>query len=181
MPRTLIAFTGKMGAGKSTAAKALTNRGYTRIRFAGPLKSMMAQLGLNEREIDGDLKELPCALLGGKTPRFAMQTIGTEWGRDTISSSLWVDVFKHTVNKLPDYIPVVVDDCRFPNEAQAIRDLGGHIVKVTRPNLTIASLHSSEMAELPFYAVLENNTDDIYVLAGLIEQLRRNQSWARSA
>ena len=44
---------------------------------------MLYQLGLGEAHIEGALKEVPCELLGGKTPRYAMQTLGTEWGRDT--------------------------------------------------------------------------------------------------
>lgn len=125
----LIALTGPAGAGKSTAAKHLVARhGYRVEKFAGPLKDMLRGFGLTERHIEGDLKEVPCDLLGGKTPRYAMQTLGTEWGRDLISPSLWVDTWSsRAATGL-----VVCDDCRFPNEAAAVRALGGVIVRVVR-------------------------------------------------
>jgi hypothetical protein len=59
-----VALTGLAGSGKSTAALHLVNRhGFERVRFAGPLKAMVRALGLTDREIDGDLKEVPCGLL----------------------------------------------------------------------------------------------------------------------
>jgi hypothetical protein len=66
----------------------VNHRGFARVRFAGPLKAMMAALGCTNAEIDGDRKEVPCDLLGGKSPRWAMQTLGTEWGRKLIGDDL---------------------------------------------------------------------------------------------
>lgn len=125
----LIALTGLAGAGKSVIAKHLVAKhGYRVEKFAGPLKDMLRGFGLTERHIEGDLKELPCELLGGQTPRYAMQTLGTEWGRNIISPSLWVDAWSSRAAAGP----VVCDDCRFPNEAAAVRALGGIIVRVVR-------------------------------------------------
>src|SRR3974390_129308 len=130
--RRIIGLTGKLKSGKSEAAKILCARGFTRVRFAGTLKAMMYCLGLNEDQIEGNLKETPCDLLCGKTPRYAMQTIGTEWGRDTIGRSLWVNAWKHAVSKQRDFIPVVADDVRFDNEVEAVRSLGGIVVRIQR-------------------------------------------------
>ena len=64
-------------SGKSTAASvpvsSSTGSPQDRVSFAGPLKAMMAALGLSSEQIDGSLKETPCDLLCGKTPRQAMQ------------------------------------------------------------------------------------------------------------
>jgi hypothetical protein len=66
----VIGFAGSMYAGKSTAAARLVSRfGFHRVRFAGPLKAMMAALGLSHEEIEGSLKETPSELLCGKTPQ----------------------------------------------------------------------------------------------------------------
>lgn len=145
-PRTLIAFTGLAGSGKSTAAAHLVNHhGFQRIRFAGPLKAMLAALGCTPTEIDGDRKEAPCELLGGKTPRHAMQTLGTEWGRDLIASDLWIRAFNAALAKMPVGVPVVVDDCRFPNEAEAVKAAGGIVVRIERPGAgASAAGHKSE-------------------------------------
>lgn len=156
--RTIIAFTGLAGSGKSTAAAHLVvAHRFTRLRFAGPIKDMMAALGLSKREIDGDLKEQPCDLLGGRTPRYAMQTIGTEWGRDLIAPDLWIRAFHAAVNKLPHGKPVVVDDCRFPNEADAIRSLGGALVRLMRAGAGTTSQHQSEGQELGEAIRISNN------------------------
>lgn len=177
--RTLIAFTGLAGSGKSTAAKHLVDHhGFTRIRFAGPLKDMMRALGLNEREIERDLKEKPCELLGGKTPRYAMQTVGTEWGRDLIAPDLWIRAFNAALAKVPAGTPVVVDDCRFPNEADAIRVAGGALVRVERPGAGAGAIgHSSEAHQLPTIGTILND-DGMSELLFRVDALLRDLSWA---
>lgn len=136
----VVAFTGPAGCGKSTAADALEEVGFARVKFAAPLKAMLRAFygacGLTEdeieRRIEGDLKEEPCALLGGKTPRFAMQTLGTEWGRVMIAPDLWVNAWANrAANEIEGGRRVVCDDCRFENEAEAIHTLDGKIVEIT--------------------------------------------------
>jgi hypothetical protein len=147
----IIGLTGYAGSGKSTAAKHLVERhGFVLVKFAGPLKQMMRCLGLGDREIEGELKEEPHPLLSGKTPRYAMQTLGTEWGRDLIGFGLWVNVAMDRVHAVLDRGgKVVLDDCRFPNEASAIKEAGGVIIKVIRPLTTPVGAHASEEQELP--------------------------------
>lgn len=179
--RTIIAFTGLAGSGKSTAAAHLVNsRGWQRVRFAGPLKAMMAALGLTPAEIDGDRKEQPCELLGGKTPRWAMQTIGTEWGRHLIDSDLWIRAWKVAVDRLPPGVPVVVDDCRFPNEAAAITAAGGILIRIERPGAGTASVHESEQHALPAALTLHNTRDERN-LREQVDVLLRDLSWRESA
>src|SRR6516164_9279263 len=96
-PRAVVGFAGRMHSGKTTAALELIRYGFVRVRFAGPLKSMLHALGLTPAELDGDLKEQPCALLGGVTPRHAQQTLGTEWGRACITPEVWVNAWLHAV------------------------------------------------------------------------------------
>jgi hypothetical protein len=144
----IIGFCGPLGSGKTTAANHLIEaHGFTRHRLAGPLKAMMRALGLSERHTDGDLKEVPCDLLGGKTPRNAMQTLGKEWGRDLVSATLWVDAWKAT---MPDG-DLVVEDVRFPNEPKLIRSLDdlGILIHVARPMKDdLERAHSSENQDL---------------------------------
>jgi hypothetical protein len=141
----LIALTGAAGSGKSTAANYLVeHHGYVRVRFAGPLKAAMAAMGFSQEQIEGDLKEEPCAWLNFKTPRYAMQTLGTEWGRDCIGQDFWAELWVRQANMvLAGGGRVVVDDCRFPNEAEAIHALGGKIIKITGRG-GIAGAHASE-------------------------------------
>ncbi len=150
----LIGFCGPAGSGKSAAADRLVHRhGFTRVRFAGPLKRMMWALGLDERHTDGALKEVSCDLLGGHTPRFAMQTLGTEWGRDLIATDLWLNAWRLAVKTTRGNI--VVDDVRFANEAEVVRAAGGRLVRITGRG-GIAGRHASEIQDFPVDAEIDN-------------------------
>ncbi len=150
----LIAFTGKAGAGKSSAADALVEEGWVRVKFADPLKNMMRAFykscGLEdsayiESRIEGAMKEEPDPFLKGRTPRHAMQTLGSEWGRDCVHQNLWVEAWSQKVMNMFDReLDVVVDDCRFPNEAAAVRALGGRIVEITGRDKGLGKAHQSE-------------------------------------
>lgn len=175
--RTIVAFTGLAGSGKSTAAQYLVERhGFQRVRFAGPLKSMMAALGCSHEQIDGSEKETPCDLLGGKTPRQAMQTLGTEWGRDLITPDIWIRAWQAAVAKVPAGVPIVVDDCRFPNEGDAVRAAGGVIVCISRPGAGTASVHSSEQHQIDAAETLHNVADKRY-LFDMVDLLVTDSSW----
>ncbi len=150
----VIGFCGAAGAGKSTAADRLVHcHGFRRVRFAGPLKRMMWALGLDERHTDGALKELPCGLLGGRTPRFAMQTLGTEWGRDIIAQDLWLRAWRAEVTAACKL--VVVDDVRFANEAEAVRQAGGTLIRITGRG-GISGGHVSELQDFAVHHTIDN-------------------------
>lgn len=125
----LIGLIGRKGSGKDTAAEVLLKRGYENVKFAGALKDMIRTLlayqGVDvetiERMIEGDLKEVATAYLAGRSPRFAMQTIGTEWGRDLIATDLWVG----TAIRRAEGHNSVITDVRFPNEMEAVVSAGG--------------------------------------------------------
>lgn len=156
MKRRVIGFAGAAGSGKSTAAEFLEKGcGFRRVRFAGPLKAMIQALGLTPDEIDGHLKESPCELLGGKTPRWAMQSLGTEWGRELIGPDVWVNAWHRAVDNLPAHVHVVCDDVRFANEADAIRSRGGLVVLIERQGLQRGG-HASEQVDFHTDCTLPN-------------------------
>lgn len=128
---SVVALTGLAGSGKSTLADYLIERhGYVRVKFAGPLKAMCKALGLSDDHIEGPLKELPTPILQGRTPRYAMQTLGTEWGR-SMSPDLWTGLWERTANDVLDNGGrVIVDDCRFDNEADVVRKFGGVVIQL---------------------------------------------------
>lgn len=157
----VIALTGLAGSGKSTASKYLVEKhGYQLVKFAGPLKDMLRAIGLSEAQIEGELKEEPCEWLQGKTPRQAMQTLGCEWGRDCIGPSFWIELWVRRVNLIiAEGGRVVVDDCRFPNEADEVRKLGGVVWRIVGRG-GIAGSHESE-AGCGTFDVWINNIFDI--------------------
>lgn len=140
----LIAFTGPATSGKTTAAQHfVTAHGFHRTSFAKPLREMLMALGLSKDDLQSG-KETPHPLLGGKTPRWALQSLGTQWGRDLISPDLWVNAARARAKQWLEcgYCPVF-DDCRFDNEARMVRELGGYVVEIVRPGLGRGT-HESE-------------------------------------
>ena len=130
----LIALTGAAGSGKSTVAKHLSNKRipFVRTKFSGTLKKMLMQIpNVTTDMIEGELKEEPQELFGGKTPREVMQTLGTEWGRDSVYSKIWLDSWERSIN---DLTYIVVEDLRYLNEAELVKRRGGQIWRIKRPD-----------------------------------------------
>lgn len=154
----LFALAGPAGAGKTTAADYLVRRhGYIRLKFADPLKDMLRAIGLTEAEIEGDLKEVPSKRLCGQSPRWAMQALGTEWGRRCIGDRFWVNLWAARAGSVFAHGGrVVVDDCRFLNEAEAIRHEGGIIVGLTGRG-GITGGHESERVPISADTVVAND------------------------
>lgn len=144
----LIAFTGLKGSGKDTAALAYRGQGYAHVKMAdglkGMLRAMLSYQGVEPevitRMLEGDLKEEPTAFLAGRSPRHAMITLGTEWGRDLMSGSLWVDIATARCRLFP---AVVISDIRFPNEVDMVHRLGGKVYRIER-GITDVDPHPSE-------------------------------------
>ena len=163
----VIGITGRKRHGKDTVARELALHGFTVVRFADPLKAMLrafyAAHGLSdfeiEMKIEGALKEAPCTFLNGRTPRYAMQTLGTEWGRDLIDINLWTDSLQR---RAAAHDKVVVPDVRFSNECDAVSAIGGKMLRVEarqRVGITEQSNHSSETGidVLPVDLEISNN------------------------
>ena len=166
---TVYAFAGKRGSGKSTASSVLVDElDFVDLKFADPLKNMLRALyrtcGVDaftiERKIEGDLKEVPCDWLNGATPRWAMQSLGTEW-RDLISTTLWSDIFVKRVESGAFGDKIVCSDFRFPHEAEALDRLNAYTYRIDRPSLVDdeASKHASEalVDTLPVRSILVND------------------------
>jgi hypothetical protein len=159
----IVGLIGRRRAGKDTAGAALIEDGFFQIRFADGLKTMLSALfewldmsdRTIKRMIEGDLKEVPVELLGGKTTRFAMQTLGTNWGRELVGEDIWVNT---ALARATRYDRSVITDCRFPNEVSAIKAAGGVVVRIVRPGNT-------PLEDTPFFA----SRADLYYAAGLIE------------
>lgn len=152
----LIALSGPAGSGKSTAAAYLVDKGYTLVKFAGPLKAMCRAIGLGDEHIEGSLKERPLDWLQGKSPREFMQMLGTEFGRDCIGQHFWVGLWERAALEVLDGGGrVVVDDCRFSNEADAVRKLGGVVVRLAGRG-GLSGGHASESMDWAPDSVLVN-------------------------
>lgn len=64
------------------------------------------------------------------TPRDLMQIIGTEFFRNQLHPNTWINAVLKDYR--PDISNWIISDVRFINEAEAIKDRGGFIIRITR-------------------------------------------------
>jgi hypothetical protein len=103
------------------------------VSFADPLRAMLQALGIPHHVLTNpSLKETSLGpLYGNRTPRYLLQTLGTEWGRELVSPELWLGLVESSIERnLTGGRSVVIDDVRFDNEADLIRKLGGIVVRI---------------------------------------------------
>lgn len=178
MQRLIGLYSPAAQSGKSTVATALQRRlGMRIVSFAGPLKRMVDTLldaaGLPPDEIYervyGSRKEEPIPQLNGVSSRFLQQTIGTEWGRHAVSKDFWLLTTRAAVEKTrADGHPVVIDDVRFPNEFDMIREMGGKLIRIHRPSALEAPVNPA------YESLLEGNTFDAVIEnTGTMAELQR--------
>lgn len=158
MSLVVIGITGKMHVGKSTLADGICiacrpdRREEPCIRaFADKVKEIARAMGWDGKKDDKG--------------RRLLQLIGTECGRQCIHEDIWVRLWRHA---LPTALVgttqiVIADDIRFPNEADAVRSLGGVMVKVVRPGYH-GDGHASETHDI--------QTDILIPNGGMIDELR---------
>jgi len=150
MSPKLIGITGKAGAGKDTLADYLVDAYEAqKYNFALPLKQALnAMFGWTMPQWDDrEWKERVIPWLG-KSPRQLAQTIGTEWGRELVHPELWVLLAEQRyiahLDSHSNAPPFVIPDVRFDNEAIMIRQNGGIVVEVVRPDVKAVAAHKSE-------------------------------------
>jgi len=139
----LIGLLGRIGSGKGTVADELVNNyGFRQDSYAYSLKDMTALLFNWDRAmLEGDTMESRSSReqidewwsdqleIPEFTPRLALQLIGTDVFRNNFHKDIWM---LSVMARYKEGDNVVISDCRFPNEVQAIRDLGGRIIQVER-------------------------------------------------
>lgn len=150
--KPLIGLAGRARSGKDTAAQVLIDLyGYRKDSFARPIREFVAGLcGVSVAEMD-PIKEAPHPRLCGVSPRYAMQTLGTEWGRHTLAKNIWLEQCRARILENDEAgVPTVITDVRFDNEADLIRSMGGTIIHVARPDALQVAAHVSEAGVTPF-------------------------------
>jgi hypothetical protein len=160
----IIGLTGKARSGKDTAAAYLAENSFEHYWFSKPMKdACRAIFGWDDGHLYGDLKEAVDTRFGC-SPRQALQTLGTEWGRECIGENLWVDIAKDRMIKADN---IVISDVRFDNEARVIREMGGVIVNISRNDAHSVNAHSSEQG-------IDNNLINMHIANnGTIEHLHK--------
>ena len=140
---TIISTSGLIGSGKDTVADYLISHyNFTQMSFAGALKDAIASIFNWDREmLEGSTvtsrtwREQEDAWWTARlnrsiTPRLMLQEWGTEVCRDGFHNEIWLASLE---NKLKDSTAnIIISDCRFPNELDTIKRLGGASILVNR-------------------------------------------------
>jgi hypothetical protein len=157
----IVGLSGYAQSGKDTFASFLVeDHGFERMAFADPLRDMLYALNpltwvyaLPEQKA-GTYNDSVQAIVdqhgwewakANTGVRELLQRLGTEAGRRVLGENIWVDT---ALSKVPLGTDrnIVFTDCRFVNEAEAIRDRGGVIIRIRRPDTSAVNRHPSETA-----------------------------------
>jgi dephospho-CoA kinase len=160
-----------------------------------------------EYEPDGINGDLRSKFEYSYTYRQLLQTIGTNLFRDQLHSNTWINalmkdyklddgIVREPISKEnkakyppgqaptlqqyyrePRYPNWIITDCRFPNEAKAIKDRGGILIRVNRPRygnsmVALATAHESETA-LDGYEKWNYIIDNNGTIEELIEKVKQ--------
>lgn len=151
----IIALSGYARSGKDEVAKFICELDPTfQIRkFSGKLKEMASMLTSIPVSMFED-QRFKMAPLGREwwstneegtvpmTVRDLLQRLGTDAIRDGLHPNAWVNALMSEYR----WQNWVITDCRFPNEAQAVKDNGGVVVRIDRPGVGPINGHPSETA-----------------------------------
>ena len=169
----VIAFCGYAQSGKNTLAEEFVkNNGFERKGFADALKSILYSL---DPFIDYDGNRLSNYVdkygweESKKTPeiRELLQLLGTEGGRQTLGTDIWVD----TLFSQPHKARLVISDLRFENEAAEVKRRGGCVIRVDRPGIGPINGHISEKLNFEADITIYNNGTPYEAYMKIIEQL----------
>ena len=142
-----IAFSGKMQVGKTTSAEYLVRKyGFVKLSFAGKLK-----------EIAHDL--FPEQFEKGEKPRKLLQDLGIKMRE--IDEDIWARYVIRKVESLPKESNVAIDDLRFLNEYEAIKNVGFFVVRIIRdvpPSPFSNHQSETEVERMPFDWVIYNTS-----------------------
>lgn len=148
----VIGLAGQAGAGKDTAAAWFIERGYAKSSFSEPMKRMLNQaFGWSMSDWENRQWKENCRFAAwdsevgvpvNVTPRFLAQWLGTDVVRNNFGQNAWVDLWKQRWHD-QGQPRVVVADCRFDNEVEAIHKVGGIVIRLTRGAYT-GKLHFHE-------------------------------------
>ncbi len=159
-----IAFAGKMGCGKSTAAGFCDQvaiwacRTLTRVSFAKPLYDVLhfaqRRFGLDEQK-----------------DRYLLQMLGS-WGRNQ-DKDLFV---KLLIDSSKYYVFVVLDDLRYENEFNALKEDGWKCIKIIKPSESVHVLGTGDArheSELGLDGLDDAVWDEIIINDGTLEEFKK--------
>lgn len=190
----IIGFTGAAGAGKDTCANIASyllqknSVSCITIACADPLKRICRDvLGTSynvpatafygsQADKKRELENLPIRAASGDrwNGRQIMQFLGTDCFQQ-LAPDIWARYAINTAKELlrTQCNVVLISDVRFKQEALAIKNTGGNIIRVDRPKISSKDDHISEKEyeELDVDFVIRNESDSLEDLEYLVKDV----------
>jgi hypothetical protein len=165
----IIGLSGYAQSGKDTIAEILVTEGFTRIAFADIMRE--ALLALNPYAGKYRLQEYvsvntwDVAKVSMPEVRRLLQYFGTDVGRELFGEDFWIQQLKRRYDLYDPTKNWVISDCRFLNEAEEVKLLGGVMWRVLRPGNSPVNDHVSDQG-LGYYKFdhVFNNDSSLSVL-----------------
>jgi hypothetical protein len=210
----ILGLCGLAGSGKDTAADALVKDfGFTKVSLADPLKRFCKDVfaftdeqlwGPSEKRNAPDTRypsEWSRApegsgahdFQGFLTPRYALQQLGTEWGR-ACYENVWIDYALRAATTLLDSAGtartlnytaqtgiqpawlapkgVIIPDVRFKNEVDAIRRGGGIVWRLERPSAGLRGVAGQHASETEQESIDPSLFDAVLLNDGTVAELK---------
>ncbi|WP_432006338.1 hypothetical protein [Streptomyces parvus] len=187
--KLIVGLSGYARSGKNAAAEALVQHGWRQAAFADKLREFLlavnpvipGPVGVGNLRLQLLIADVGWEYAKAHYPevRALHNRTGTDAGRKILGNNVWVDALFREHDDAP---ALVISDVRFPNEAQAVADRGGVLIRVERPGVSPARdrtgrIYESETAldDWPFDHVLRNDDSvralhvKLYGVAGLVQ------------
>jgi dephospho-CoA kinase len=171
----IIGLSGYAQSGKDSTAELLClNYGYTRVAFADPMRQALMTINPRLDSITrvSDMVEDYGWDTTKRNPevRRLLQVLGTDFGRKMLGDDVWINI---ALSGIKSEDKIVISDVRYPNEADAIRKLGGIVWRINRRNHSAVNAHASEhaMDNYMFNYVIYNDgtlddlSEEVFMLA----------------
>ncbi len=168
--KIIIGLVGLPHSGRRVVGARLVNRfGFTPVDFGDAIDRMLEVLGADKESLHGQKQRDPVPDLGGRSFQYAKQALGYHFGRRMISENVWIGPWRRRVAQTTGNM--VVSDIRFPNEAEAVREAGGLIIRVDRPGRPALNNATSRiLTQIRVDGVFINTGRDITELVALVDK-----------
>jgi hypothetical protein len=175
-----IGIIGRARSGKDTAGKWFVDeRGYRRVAFADALKEAALRVDpiVDTTEYGDYTVDLSTVVadLGWEEAKDAhpevrrfLQELGS--AMRAVDPDIWIrPVLEKSIEANDAGVPVVVTDVRYPNEVDALKRAGFHLLHINRPGIPQLDHESERLGPEAAHYLVQNDGD----FAHLGEQLER--------
>lgn len=143
-----IGITGLKRSGKNTVGAFIEKHHISncmQASFADPIRAISICMGFTHDQINVNKNEVN--EIWEMSWRTFAQQFGTDIMRNRFQDDVWIKLGNQQLIDNPTK-KLVFTDIRFPNEAKLIRDMGGIVILVNRPEAREEDSHSSEQGIL---------------------------------